>query len=361
MGVRKSASGQMDGSRHQGKDLKIISFFNHKGGVSKTTSTFHVGWKLAELGHKVLLVDADPQCNLTALALGYTDDADIEQHYAKYPMSDVYAGLKPVIDGDLRRLEPAEPAATANPNLFVLCGNIALSEAETQLSVALTTRNSIPAIRNLPGSIGELIRLTGEEIGADFVLVDMSPSVGALNQCILMASDHFIVPTAPDFFCVQAIRSLSKTIPRWSDEIDFFRDRELIYPIPEEPPVMLGFLSQKYRPRNGAPAKSFQQWINRIDETVDNELAPALNAKKMIVSFKRFQASVNETGPFNLANISDFNSLVAQSQKYSVPVFALSDAQIEQTGEILQTMKANREEFGRVFQHLAESIIELTN
>ncbi|PPU43904.1 hypothetical protein XcyCFBP4188_10045 [Xanthomonas hortorum pv. cynarae] len=341
--------------------MKIISFFNHKGGVSKTTSTFHVGWKLAELGYKVLLVDADPQCNLTALALGYTDDTDIEEHYLQFPNSDIYAGLKPVIDGDLRRLEPSNPASTAHDNLSILCGNIALSEAETQLSVALTTRNSIPAIRNLPGSIGELIRLTGNSIDADYVLVDMSPSVGALNQCILMASDHFIVPTAPDFFCVQAVRSLAKTIPRWSEEISFFRDQELIYPIPIEPPVMLGFLSQKYRPRNGAPAKSFQLWINRIDKAVDEELAPALNAKKMIVTFKRFQASVPGSLPFNLANISDFNSLVAQSQKYSVPVFALSDQMIEQTGEILYNMQLSRAEFGRVFTALAESIVKLTN
>ncbi|MCE4281595.1 hypothetical protein ABQZ99_020470 [Xanthomonas hortorum pv. vitians] len=124
---------------------------------------------------------------------------------------------------------------------------------------------------------------------------------------------------------------------------------------------MLGFLSQKYRPRNGAPAKSFQLWINRIDKAVDEELAPALNAKKMIVTFKRFQASVPGSLPFNLANISDFNSLVAQSQKYSVPVFALSDQMIEQTGEILYNMQLSRAEFGRVFTALAESIVKLTN
>lgn len=52
--------------------VKKIVFFNHKGGVSKTTSTFNIGWKLAEMGHRVLLVDADPQCNLTSVFLGKT-------------------------------------------------------------------------------------------------------------------------------------------------------------------------------------------------------------------------------------------------------------------------------------------------
>ena len=49
-----------------------ILLFNHKGGVSKTTSTMNIGWKLAELGKKVLLVDADPQCNLSAFFLNLT-------------------------------------------------------------------------------------------------------------------------------------------------------------------------------------------------------------------------------------------------------------------------------------------------
>ena len=51
-------------------DSKVIVLFNHKGGVSKTTTTYHVGWKLTEYGKKVLLVDGDPQCNLTSLLLG---------------------------------------------------------------------------------------------------------------------------------------------------------------------------------------------------------------------------------------------------------------------------------------------------
>ena len=48
---------------------KSICFFNHKGGVSKTTTTYNIGWALSKLGKKVLMVDLDPQCNLTGLVL----------------------------------------------------------------------------------------------------------------------------------------------------------------------------------------------------------------------------------------------------------------------------------------------------
>jgi len=51
---------------------KKIALFNHKGGVSKTTTAFNLGWALAANGRRVVLVDADPQCNLTGLILGYT-------------------------------------------------------------------------------------------------------------------------------------------------------------------------------------------------------------------------------------------------------------------------------------------------
>ena len=50
---------------------KQISLFNHKGGVSKTTTAFNLGWMLASKGKRVLLVDCDPQCNLTGMFLGF--------------------------------------------------------------------------------------------------------------------------------------------------------------------------------------------------------------------------------------------------------------------------------------------------
>ena len=60
-----------------------IALFNHKGGVSKTTTTFNLGWMLASKGKKVILVDADPQCNLTGIVLGFTGITEFEQFYEK--------------------------------------------------------------------------------------------------------------------------------------------------------------------------------------------------------------------------------------------------------------------------------------
>lgn len=340
--------------------MKVISLFNHKGGVSKTTTAFNLGWVLAEQGHKTLIVDADPQCNLTALVLDYNSVEDIEEFYDANPGCDLSAGLQPVMSGRLTGLTPGNPARTGNENLFIYCGNLALSEIETQVSVALTTSSAIPAIKNLPGSIGELLRITGKEHDFEYIIIDMSPSVGALNECLLMSSDYFIVPTSPDFFCAQAIRSLSNVVPRWHADVAPFRVEDIDYKLPETPPKFIGFISQRYRPRSGAPAKSFQRWIDVIKETVSEELIPALEPIQMTVSREEFMDHSETDEPYNLANVADFNSLIAQSQKFNVPVFALTDQQLEQGGVILENMKESRDNFRSVFHRLASEIHQMT-
>ncbi|TLL53322.1 hypothetical protein, partial [Acinetobacter baumannii] len=64
--------------------------------------------------------------------------------------------------------------------------------------------------------------------------------------------------------------------------------------------------------------------------------------------------------PFNIVNISDFNSLIAQSQKHKTPVFELSDEEIEQGGKILVNMKKSQKDFLRVFDEFANNVIGLT-
>ncbi|EGR9011274.1 ParA family protein [Vibrio parahaemolyticus] len=341
--------------------MKIISLFNHKGGVSKTTTTFNLGWMLAELGFKTMIVDADPQCNLTALVMNYDNIEDAEEFYSNNPNGTLAEGLEPVMNGRLDGLKLGEPIETINPNLYMYCGSLELSEYETQMSVALTTSAAIPAIKNIPGSANELLRRMGKEHGFDYILIDMSPSVGALNLCLLMSSDYFIVPTSPDFFCSQAIDSLSRVLPEWNNKAQTFRDPSLDMRFPEEPPKFIGFISQRYRPRDGAPAKSFQQWIDTIKEGVRTKLIPSLERCDMAISSEVFSTAVSQDEPYNLANIADFNSLIAQSQKHNVPVFALNDSQIEQTGTILHKMKENREKFREVFTDLAKSVVDLTS
>jgi chromosome partitioning protein len=334
----------------------IISLFNHKGGVSKTTTAFNLGWAMADRGKRVLIVDADPQCNLTGTVLGFDGVEDFAKFYKDNPGANISECLTPVFSGAGKPLEPAKISKTPNDNLFLLAGNIDLSESETQVSVALSTSAAIPALQNIPGSLCALLRMTAEEHKIDAVIIDMSPSVGALNQCLLMGSDYFIVPTSPDYYCNQAITSLARVLPRWNLGVAQFRVPSLLYPFPVAPPRFCGIISQRYRPRSGSPAYSFQQWIDVIKATVLTELVPVLVSNKMTISVAEFNAAKPIDSPFNLINIADFNSLIAQSQKHNTPVFALTDEEIEQAGVILKTMKESRDSFKESFDALANSV-----
>lgn len=340
---------------------KIISLFNHKGGVSKTTTTFNLGWAMAGLGKRVLIVDGDPQCNLTGTVLGFEGTEDFETFYNRVPLANLCTALRPAFDGRPEQLKPGTPQATSQANLLILAGHIDLSQYEAQLAVAFSTAQALPALRNLPGAVGHLLRQTAEINGIDVVLVDMSPSIGAFNQSLFLASDYFLVPTSPDYFCYLALNSLAAVLPRWDDAAVHHRGGTLAYPLPGTGPKFLGIVSQRYRPRSGGPAASFQNWIDRIKQTANDVLVPALAAHGMSVSREEFEASGAGDTPYNLANIADFNSLIAQSHVHNTPVFALSDAQIERTGVVLATMRASRNSFVQVFDTLARAVSNLAH
>ena len=339
------------------RDPIVIGLFNHKGGVSKTTTSFNLGWKMAERGRRVMIVDADPQCNLTGTALSFEGVQDFEDFYQREPNNNLHAALAPAFSGMGRPLAPVQLRSTKQPNLFVLPGHIEVATYEAQLAVSFNT-STFSALANLPGAPAHLFRLLARTNGIDVVLVDMSPSVGAFNQSLFLSCDYFIVPTSPDYFCYLAIGSLCNVLPRWSTSVGHLRGNrpDLVYPLPPNGPKFLGILSQRYRPRSGDPAVSFQSWIDRINDAVAQKLVPELAKLGMSVTEQEFRNAGAAGEPYNLANIADFNSLIAISHDENTPAFALTDQQIKRTGTVLNTMRESRDRFSTTFEQLAGTV-----
>jgi len=340
--------------------------FNHKGGVSKTTTTFNLGWKLAELGKKVLIVDSDPQCNLTGLCLSLTSDANFEEFYQNSGVSNLKEALDPVFSGTLQPLQAANCYEFPNRSgLFLLPGHINVSDFDVTISIAQELTGSLRLVQNVPGAINELLRLTAQQYEFDYILIDMSPSVSATNANLLMLSDYFIVPCSPDYFCNMAISSLTTVLPNWNATYQTIKTHpafsEAIYKFPNTTPKFIGTIQQRYRPRNGEPARSFQAWIDIINENVISRLVPALRANDMIIDEDKFMDISIPEEPYNLINIADFNSLIAQSQRNNTPIFSLTDAQINQAGQVLDNMKVSRDNFNTTFTQFANAVINLTS
>ncbi|BEN39451.1 AAA family ATPase [Serratia nevei] len=352
-----------------------ICFFNHKGGVSKTTTTFNLGWSLAELGKKVLMVDLDSQCNLTGMVLGYaTIEEGLDSFYASRENLTMGPIVEYLINGgqpeEYLRNETGKIHGTLNNNLYLLPGHLDVADLDSQISVSLKIAAGIPATRNIPGNLPKILQLIAQANEIDYILYDLSPNVGGLNEVVLMSSDYFIVPTTPDFFCWQAVSSLSKNIPKWHKELRRFKednDVNAARAIKNEP-KFIGTIQQRYRPRNGAPAKSFDKWINNIRAAVDNILVPRLSEINCLVPRDKVQRALTATGSdlsaYDLAHIPDFNSLIAISQQLSTPVFSITNKQISDAGQFghsLNTMKDSRDSFATQFHALAERILDITS
>jgi cellulose biosynthesis protein BcsQ len=349
----------------QGHPMPIqIAMFNHKGGVSKTTTSFHLGWMLASLGKRVLLVDTDPQCNLTGLILGYRGEDEFESFYKNDPQRNIRSGLMPAFESQPRAMEAVKCVDVPNaPLLHLLPGHIRLSEYEVTLGIAQELSGTIQTLQNLPGAISNLLDLTAASVAADYILVDMNPSLSSINQNILMTSDYFIIPSSPDFFSVMAIDSLALTLPRWRAWSLGAQANPMLqsasYPYPKRTPRLLGTIIQKFRPRKGTPTEGFQQWIDDINSRVKERLVPELEPVGMTLKTSAYRAIPGLYPSLCLSLIADFNTLIAKSQEHTTPVFALTDAQLKHVGTVLENDQRKRDEFDQTFRNLANRVIEL--
>ncbi len=161
----------------------VIAVANQKGGVGKTTTTANLGASLAELGKTVLLIDLDPQGNLTA-AVGA--DRGVKATIAQ-SLLDRDFGL-PIVPADMLAAVSIVPA------------NIELAIAEDALSTKL----------------GRELRLRDQILRVadrfDFVLIDTPPSLGVLTINALVAATRVVVPTEARFFSLQGLQMLEDRI-----------------------------------------------------------------------------------------------------------------------------------------------------
>lgn len=345
---------------------KIITLFNHKGGVSKTTTAFNLGWMLARKGKKILLVDCDPQCNLTGMVLGFrhAEDAGTITAPENGEARNIRDGLAPAFESRPSPIKPVKCTTIAgNENLLLLPGHIGLAEYEVTLGIAQELSGSLITLRNLPGSIHHLITVTADYYNADYVIVDMSPSLGAVNQNLLTTSDYFIVPMHPDYFSTMAVESLTSVLPKWKNWANTAKNLSALtdaeYPFPNSNPKFLGYVVQKYRPRSGSvPSAAFQKWIDDLEAGVRESLIPALAKADMLLPASCYEsAGVKPEEP--LLQMPDFNGLIARSQEHQVPIFELTKAQLDQVGIVLEASQRSMAKFEELISDAADLIVKL--
>ena len=214
----------------------------------------------------------------------------------------------------------------------------------------------------MPGSIRYLLDATAKKYDAEYVIVDMSPSLGPLNQNLLMTGDYFMVPLHPDYFSSMALTSLAKTLPRWKAwaktayGIDVLKTAD--YPFPEPKATFIGAVIQKYRPRSGKASKAFQHWIDQLVAGLKDELIPSLEKAELLNSAK-YKSKIGIDPWIPIMEVADFNSLIALSQEHQIPVYALTP-EIVGKGAIWEQAKESMVIFEKAFRTCAERVLALT-
>lgn len=161
---------------------KVISFVNHKGGVGKTTTTLNLGQALAKFhNQKVLLIDLDPQANLSS-SLGFDTDNGVKTIYE-------------ALNG-----KSALPINKVSDNLHIVLSSLDLSASEMELSSVISREALLK--RLLEPILNQY----------DYILIDCSPSIGLLTINALTASTGTIIILQSEFLALKGMQKLLQTI-----------------------------------------------------------------------------------------------------------------------------------------------------
>lgn len=320
---------------------KKLVFFNNKGGVGKSTLAYNCAVEFANKGYKTVLVDLDPQCNLTRLALG-------DEFYANTLFSanqkTIYDVLSGVIQGrdDVDNAIAFEILKLGKSNLSLLRGDMRLSEYENLLITAYNQAAAGDQIGYFQTSaISRFLYNKGLDEEVDIFVIDTSPSMGLLNRIILLGTDYFVVPMNPDAFSLQGIENLGVRLEEWKRNwkdtgkaISKSRSIESQYVLDGEG-LFIGYILNSYNVYGKKPIRDHRKWIQQIPPKVKDYLSERHSKNGLVAA--SYTAS--------LQDIQDYGRIPAMCQETGDAIFTVDPDSVEsrQIGTKENIVKAKEE------------------
>ncbi|MCW5738214.1 MAG: ParA family protein [Enhydrobacter sp.] len=340
--------------------MKAISVFNNKGGVGKTTLTFHLAHALAEMGHKTLIIDCDPQCNLTIFGMdeerlhqiwGAEDPfiEDFQSAKSKLPEAEfnrltsstrsVHFLLKPTEDGvaEVTNLPPPYQLAT---NLALIPGRLTMHLFEDKISGRWSDvyQGDPLAVRTVT-RIRALAEAYSAQFGYEYVIMDTSPSLGALNKVIISTTDGFLIPCMPDMFSLYGIRNIGNALSVWKRQfgtIFQLLSDEKRKSFPANYVRLLGFTVYNAKRYTGVT-----KWDLAIAHyNYAMKLAPAINDFIRPEIRDHIPANIMSVPVGGNAVMHTHNTFPAMAQRYHLPMWLVpSRAELEKAD--INTVRGN--------------------
>jgi chromosome partitioning protein len=322
----------------------VVTFFNNKGGVGKTTLVYHLAWMLRELGLSVVAVDLDPQANLTA---SFLDDDSVEKLWTGPRRLSAYGALEPLFRGTGGIADPhVEEMA---PNLGLVPGDVLLSGTEQELSLAWATSlgGGISAIRAfaVTTAFSTLAQRAAEQTDARIVLVDVGPNLGAINRAVMIAANHIVIPLAPDLYSLQGLRNLGPTLADWREDwashVARKPDPGLEAPAGEMRPR--GYVVLQHGTRVDRVVGAYDRWLRQVPGEY----------RKAVLAEPTDDPPLADADEHCLGLIKHYHSLAPMAQEARRPLFLLRSAD----GAIGAHQRAVHEAYGH-FEALAIRLLD---
>jgi len=342
--------------------MKTISVFNNKGGVGKTTLTFHLAHALSGIGKRVLIIDLDPQCNLTILSMdsevlheiweaedSFIDDFESAKNLFSTSAFDkltndsrsIHFLLKPTEDG-VSDLTSVSAPYKLNSNLDLIPGRLTLHRYEEKIANRWSDalQGDPLAIRTLT-KVRALAIQYAEKFGYDIVIFDTSPSLGTLNKLIISTTDGFVIPCMPDMFSLYGIRNIGDSLKKWKNQFDVLYG--LLAPekralFPKDFVHLFGYTiynAKKYSGKNNSwdLAVAHYNYAEQIPSTIERYIDKSIWDK---LSEATLRIPIGGT-----AVMHTHNTLPNMAQKYHVPIWSVPSVPTLETDDI-STIAGNR-------------------
>ena len=302
--------------------MKTIAFFNNKGGVGKTSLVYHLAWMFADKGKKVLAVDLDPQANLSSM---FIPEGRLEKLWDEGSGNSIIDSLRPLQEGE--GLGKARTETIAN-GLQLMAGHLELSKFEDRLSDswARSSDGEVLSLRFL-SAFHSLISEAAQQNASDLALIDVGPNLGAINRSAMLASDHVILPLAPDLYSLQGMKNLGPTLREWrrgwEERKKKAKERSstIKFSLPDGGMHPAGYVLMQHAIRDGRPVQAYTKWAQRIPDVYSREVMDDNSPKNPSTEIRKVEEDSN-----CLAMLKHYRSLMPMAMEAHKPIFRLTSA-----------------------------------
>lgn len=324
---------------------KKLVFLNNKWWVGKTTLAFNTAVKFAEKWYKTVIMDLDPQCNISKLALW----EQFAENLLSNNENNIYGVLKWVIDGgadiniNLQFLPLRE-------NLSILPGSLKLSRYQDALITSYTQATAGIEIGYFQTSaISRFLLQKWLKEDIDIFIIDASPSLELLNRIILLGSDYFITPLMPDIFSVQGIENLGITLANWKE--DWKNSAKLMAKTRDIPSnrvldweaLFIWYIVNSYNQYGQQPIKSHRERMERIPQLVKENLSEKHSKNGLVEQSRRN----------SLMEIKDYGELPTDGQRENKAIFELIPGKdFQSVPWTLDNRELSKQQFELLFENI---------